>query len=71
MLEFRYNKTYIKEFVKIIGGKYHIENEMMEQIKLLIGDEDYKTVEKFDEEQLFKGKLELKEINTKLKKIPN
>ena len=71
MLEFRYNKIYIKEFVKIIGGKYHIENEMMEQIKLLIGDEDYKTVEKFDEEQLFKGKLELNEINTKLKKIPN
>ena len=59
MLEFRYNKTYIKEFVKIIRGKFHIENEMMEQIKLLIGDEDYKTVEKFDEEQLFKGKLEL------------
>jgi len=66
MLEFRYNKNYIKEFVKLSGGKYHIENEMMEQILLLIGDEDYKPVEKFDEDKLFKGKIESNEINKKL-----
>ena len=70
MLEFRYNKNYIKEFVKLCGGKYHVENEMMEQIVLLIGDEDYKPVEKFDEEKLFKGKIETNDINIKLRNIP-
>ena len=70
MLEFRYNKNYIKEFVKLCGGKYHVENEMMEQIVLLIGDEDYKPVEKFDEEKLFKGKIKTNDINIKLRNIP-
>ncbi len=62
MLEFRVNKKEIKSFLKEFTIKYNIENEMMEQMNLLVGDDDYKQIEKFDEEKAFSGKIELFDV---------
>ena len=62
MLEFRVNKKEIKSFLKEFTIKYNIENEMMEQMNLLVGDDEYKQIEKFDEEKAFSGKIELTDV---------
>ena len=62
MLEFRVNKKEIKSFLKEFTIKYNIENEMMEQMNLLVGDDEYKQIEKFDEEKAFSGKIELFDV---------
>ena len=35
---------------------------MMEQMNLLVGDDEYKQIEKFDEEKAFSGKIELFDV---------
>ncbi len=62
MLEFRFNKKKLKEFVKEYIEKYSIKEEMMKQIYLLIEDKEYDNYETFDEEKSF-GKNVNKNIN--------
>ena len=64
MLEFRFNKNNLKEFVKEYIEKYSIKEEMMEQMFLLIGDKEYDNYETFDEEKSFVQNVNLnKNIN--------
>ena len=64
MLEFRFNKNNLKEFVKEYIEKYSIKEEMMEQMFLLIGDKEYDNYETFDEEKSFGQNVNLnKNIN--------
>jgi hypothetical protein len=64
MLEFRFNKNKLKEFVKEYIEKYSIKEEMMEQMFLLIGDKEYDNYETFDEEKSFGQNVNLnKNIN--------
>ena len=71
MLEFRFNKNNIKEFVKEYKEKYSIKEEMIEQILLLVGDKEYDINEIFDEEKCFNKNINSNKNENETKNFSN
>ena len=71
MLEFKFNKNDIKEFVKEYREKYSIKEEMIEQILLLVGDKEYDINEIFDEEKCFNKNINSNKIENETKNFTN